>query len=231
MKAATGKAARSTGKNSIRFWPAMALATATGSRRGARRMTRVPGCARRRWPMPKNAGTGKSRKPPNEGGRDGHAEHSALGSLYPQPQRACAQACRLAARDRRDAGAAGRARHLHPPRRVSFDLGGAVERDHRVRPVRKRHDVRAGGVKDLPAPDVLRRARRSRAYVNSDPHGEEARSAVSNHEAPWPILRDARKGALLRMRPNKWMKVWLLLLSRSPKRRWCSTRCAAQTMR
>ena len=64
---------------------------------------------------------------------DGHAEHAALGSLHPQPQRARAQACRLAACGRRDAGAAGRARHLHPPRRGAVDLGGAVERDHRLR--------------------------------------------------------------------------------------------------
>ena len=28
---------------------------------------------------------------------------------------------------------AGRARPLHPPRRGAVDLGGAVERDHRVR--------------------------------------------------------------------------------------------------
>ena len=41
---------------------------------------------------------------------------------------------------------AGRARHLYPPRRGAFDLGGAVERDHRVDPVREGHDVRAGGV-------------------------------------------------------------------------------------
>ena len=48
---------------------------------------------------------------------DGHAEHAALGSLHSQPQRAGAQAFRLAACGRRDHGAAGRARHLHPPRR------------------------------------------------------------------------------------------------------------------
>src|SRR5512142_2607046 len=28
-------------------------------------------------------------------------------------------------------------------------------------------------------------------FVGVDPHGEEARSAVSNHESPWPIPRDA----------------------------------------
>ena len=48
--------------------------------------------------MPRNASAGKSRKPPNkvEGDRHGHAEHLALGSLHSQPQRARAQACRVA---------------------------------------------------------------------------------------------------------------------------------------
>ena len=111
-------------------------------------------------PMPKSAGSGRGLSRRNsQGGRYGHAEHSALGSFHPQPQRARPQACRLAACDRRHAGAAGRARHLHPPRRGVVDLGGAVECDHRLRPVRKRHDVRAGGIQDLSPPDVLRRAR------------------------------------------------------------------------
>ena len=101
------------------------------------------------------------------GDHDDHAEHAAVGSLHPQPQRARAQACRLAACDRRDAGAAGRARHLHPPRRGLVDLGGAVERDHRVRSGREGHDVRAGGIQDLPPSDLLRRAGRSRTYVIS----------------------------------------------------------------
>ena len=157
-EAVTGNTARSTGKSSSRCWPATAPATATVWRRGARRMTTAPGCAMRRWPMPKSAGSGPPCRPPNRETRDGNAEHSALGSLHPQPQRAGAQACRLAARHRRDAGAAGRARHLHPPRRGPLDLGGAVERDHRFRSVREGHDVRTGGVEDLPAPDVLRRA-------------------------------------------------------------------------
>ena len=114
---ATGNTARSTGTSSSRCWPATAPATATAWRRGARRMTTAPGCARRRWPMPRSAGSGRPCRPPSRETRDGNAEHSALGSLHPQPQRAGAQACRLAARHRRDAGAAGRARHLHPPRR------------------------------------------------------------------------------------------------------------------
>ena len=42
-----GNTARSTGTNSSRCWPATARATATGWRRGARRMTKAPGCARR----------------------------------------------------------------------------------------------------------------------------------------------------------------------------------------
>ena len=121
-----------------RCWPATAPATAIGSQRGARRMTTAPGCARPPWPTPKSASGANSRKPPNRGDRYGDAEHSALGSLHPQPQRACAQACRLAACDRCHAGAAGRARHLHPPRRGPVDLGGAVERDHRLRSVPRR---------------------------------------------------------------------------------------------
>src|SRR5258706_12861200 len=43
----------------------MARATATGLRRGARRMTRVPGCAGRRRPMPKSASNGRPRRRPN----------------------------------------------------------------------------------------------------------------------------------------------------------------------
>ena len=100
-----------------------------------------------------------------QGGHDDHAEHSAVGSLYSQPQRPCAQACRLAACQRRHAGAAGRARHLHQARRGAFDLGGAVERDHGVRSFREGHDVRARGIQDLSPSDLLRRAGRSGAYV------------------------------------------------------------------
>ena len=44
----TGSTARSTGPSSTRCWPATARATASGSPRGARRMTKAPGCARRR---------------------------------------------------------------------------------------------------------------------------------------------------------------------------------------
>src|SRR5262249_35700674 len=57
--------------------------------------------------------------------------------------------------------------HLYPPRRRLVDLGGAVERDHRLRSSGEGHDVRARGIQDLPASDVLRRAGRSRAYVTS----------------------------------------------------------------
>ena len=62
---AIGNTARSTGKNSIRCWPATAPATATGWRRGARRMTTAPGCARRRRPMPKSEKLASTRKPRN----------------------------------------------------------------------------------------------------------------------------------------------------------------------
>src|SRR5215218_8094807 len=41
----------------------MALATATVWRRGARRMTTAPGCARRRRPMPRSAGSDRRCRP------------------------------------------------------------------------------------------------------------------------------------------------------------------------
>ena len=66
-EAATGNTARSTGKSSSRCWPATAPATATVWRRGARRMTTAPGCARRRWPMPRSAGSDRPcRRPSRE---------------------------------------------------------------------------------------------------------------------------------------------------------------------
>ena len=117
--------------------------------------------------MRRSAGRAAWRRLQSREKRDGNTEHAALGSLHPQPQRACAQALRLAACRRRHHGAAGRARHLHPPRRGPVDLGGAVERDHGVRSGGEGHDVRAGGVEDLSASDVLRCAGRSRAYVIS----------------------------------------------------------------
>ncbi len=43
--------------------------------------------------------------------------------------------------------------------------------DHRVRPGREGHDVRTGGIQDLPASDLLRGAGRSRAYVTSSVRG------------------------------------------------------------
>src|SRR6185312_10722011 len=113
----------------------------------------------------------------------GHAEHAALGSLHPQPQRARPQACRFAARDRCHAGAAGRARHLHPPRRRVVDLGGAVACDHRLRSCRKRHDVRACGIQDLSPPDLLRSSRRSRAYVNVI--ASAAKQSIGRHAGLW----------------------------------------------
>ena len=55
--------ARSTGTSSTRCSPATAPATATVSRRGARRMMKAPGCARRRPPMPRSAGSAQPRRP------------------------------------------------------------------------------------------------------------------------------------------------------------------------
>ena len=37
-------------------------------------------------------------------------------------------------------------------------------------PSRQGHDVRTGGIQDLPAPDILRRSRRSRAHVTLISH-------------------------------------------------------------
>ena len=103
-------------------------------------------------------GGGLSRRKKFLGDHHDHAERPAVGSIYSQPQRSCAQARRLAARHRHDAGPAGGARHLYAARRRAFDLGGAVERDHRVRSFREGHDVRAGRIQDLPPSNILRRA-------------------------------------------------------------------------
>ena len=151
--------------------PRLKLAPSLRAQRSNPEATSKTGLLRRKAPRNDEFG---------EGGHHGHTKHSAVGSLHSQPQRPCAQACRLAACHRRDAGAAGRARHLHAARRGAVDLGGAVERDHRVRSVREGHDVRAGGIQDLPASDVLRRAGRSRAYVMQQTSSWELRSSVSN---------------------------------------------------
>src|SRR6516162_7021312 len=201
MATVTGVTARSIGTSSSRCSPATAHATATGWRRGARRMTRVPGCGRRRQPSPTSAGTASLRKPPNRifGDCDGHTQHAFVGSLHSQPQRARAQALRLAACVRRHHGAASRARHLHSPRRGPVDLGSSVERDHGVRPVREGHDVRAGGIQDLPPPDVLRRTRRSRAYVM-------ATASIQVSETPLVlyVLRRADDALILGHRLSEW---------------------------
>ena len=97
----------------------------------------------------------------------GRRPHPALGSVHPQPQRAGAQACRLGARRRCDAGAAGGTRRLYAAWRGAFPVGGAVERDHRVGSGGPGHAVRADRVEDLPAPDVLRSARRSWEHVTT----------------------------------------------------------------
>src|SRR4051794_33075240 len=55
MRKVIGNTARSIGKNSTRCWPATARAIATVSRRGARRMTKVRGYARRHWRMRRSA--------------------------------------------------------------------------------------------------------------------------------------------------------------------------------
>src|SRR5258708_7219711 len=65
MPTGTGATARSTGPNSSRCWPASAPATGTASPRAARRMTMVPGCARRQPLMPQSARSVRPRKPRN----------------------------------------------------------------------------------------------------------------------------------------------------------------------
>src|SRR5579872_1351123 len=113
--------------SSSKCWPETAHATATGWRRGARHIKTAPGFARLRRLMRKSAGSVRTPEPPElKGDHHGYAEYAALGGLRSQPQRARAQACRVAARGRRHNGAAGGARHLHPPRRGIVDLGGAV---------------------------------------------------------------------------------------------------------
>ncbi len=88
-----------------------------------------------------------------------------LGSVHPLAQRARAQACRLAACGRRGDGAERGARRLYAARRRALDLGGAVERDHRLRSRRQGHAVRADRVQDLPSPHLLQGARRCREHV------------------------------------------------------------------
>ena len=68
-----------------------------------------------------------------------------------------------------DDGARECARRLHTARRGPFHLGCAVGRHHRVGPGRQGHDVRADGLEDLSAPDVLRRAGRRGAHVTEAP--------------------------------------------------------------
>src|SRR6201987_4362480 len=67
MRKATGATARSTGTNSSRCSPATAPATATAWRRGARRMTKAPGFARRLPLTPRSAARANSR---NRGNRE-----------------------------------------------------------------------------------------------------------------------------------------------------------------
>src|SRR5579859_232495 len=66
MRKVTGATARSIGKNSSRCSPATARATAIVWRRGAKRTTTAPGCARRQPPMPRSASVASSRKPRNK---------------------------------------------------------------------------------------------------------------------------------------------------------------------
>ena len=81
------------------------------------------------------------------------------------------------------------------------DLGGAVERDHRVRPGREGHDVRAGGIQDLPPSDLLRRAGRSRAHVMAT-----GIASIEVSETPLVLyaLRRADDALILGHRLSEW---------------------------
>src|SRR5579883_1650688 len=150
-------------------------------------MSAAPGCARRRSPMARSARRGACDE------REGDA---ALGSLHPLAQRARAQACRQRACGRCDDGAAGGARRLYAPRRGAVDLGGAVGGDHRLRPRRQGHDVRADGLEDLPPPHLLQGARRGREYVSG---------AVADAPLFTYTLRLADNALILGHRLSEWI--------------------------
>ena len=66
-------------------------------------------------------------------------------------------------------------------------LGRPVERDHRVGdPDEKDDDVRSDGRQDLPAPDVLRAARRSQAHVTDRPGAPHPRRRCPTAPAHLP---------------------------------------------
>src|SRR5256885_12473931 len=92
---------------------------------------------------------------------------AALGGLRAAAPRAVPFARRLAARAGRRAGAAQRARSLHPPPGGGFHLGGTGGRDHRVQPRREGRLLRPGRRQGLPPPHVLCGTRRGGAPVTA----------------------------------------------------------------
>src|SRR3954464_11692156 len=164
MRTGTGVTARSTGQNSSRCSPATARAIVTEWPRAARRTTKAPGCARRQLAMPQSARSVELHKrqsreiamaTPNTPlwevfirSRNGLA-HKHVGSLHASDATMALQAARAIYTrrgERPPEGLAARRGFLPPSRRRSFDLGRAVDGDHRKRSRRQGHDVRAGGI-------------------------------------------------------------------------------------
>ena len=165
-KPATGISARSTGRNSTPCWPA--TARATGPPGGAAQAhDEAPGCARRLRPMPR-AQAERRPKPREISGRSVMATlNIPLWEVFIRSRTALRTSMSDRCTPPMHAGAAGRARHLHKARRGPVDLGGAVERHHRLRSAEKGMMFEPAESEDLPPSDLLRCAGRSRTHVIS----------------------------------------------------------------
>src|SRR4051794_26124943 len=97
--------------------------------------------------------------------RHEHARVAALGGVRARTSWAVPRACRVAARARRGDGASQRPRPLHPARRRRVDLGGPRLRHRGLDPSGAGLLLRSRCRQDLPAPHVLRGARRRGAPV------------------------------------------------------------------
>jgi len=100
--------ARSIGTNSGRSYAATVRVIASAWAHGSRPGKRAPGSAKPRSRTPRSVRTARARHEPGGG-------LAAVGSLYSQRQRACAQARRQSARTRRRARVTQRARCLYTP--------------------------------------------------------------------------------------------------------------------
>ena len=117
------------------------------------------------------AGATHSPRAPSPGGRRAVTGASLMSTWNGRCSRFSSAASRTRSQARRQPalarcqhGAADGARRLHPPAGRRVHLGGALGRDHRVRPGSEGRNVRADGGQDLPAPDVLQPAGRSEAH-------------------------------------------------------------------